>query len=76
LPTGKIAYWQRCQYPGLVFQTSHPVSVDLRWYHEFSSENRLEGDGIFLTISVPLHIRPARDEAQDWTRAQEVGSIR
>lgn len=57
------------------FQTKHPVSVDLRWYHEFSSENRLEGDGVFLTISVPLQIRPARAEAQDWTKAQEGGEI-
>ena len=53
------------------FQTKRPVSVDLRWYHEFSSENRLEGDGVFLTISVPLHISPAKDEAQDWTQAEE-----
>lgn len=59
------------------FQTKHPVSVDLRWYHEFSSQNRLEGDGIFLTISVPLHIQPKRAEAQDqdWTQAEEGGEI-
>jgi hypothetical protein len=50
------------------FQTKHPVSLDLRWYHEFGAENRLEGDAIFLTISVPLHIRPARDESQDWSK--------
>jgi hypothetical protein len=53
------------------FQTSHPVSLDLRWYHEFGAEKRLEGDGIFLTISVPLRIRPAQEEAQDWTRDTE-----
>jgi len=57
------------------FQTSHPVSVDLRWYHEFSAKNRLEGDAIFLTISVPLKIRPPRDQAQDWTKAVEGGEM-
>jgi hypothetical protein len=57
------------------FQTRHPVSVDLRWYHEFSAENRLEGDGVFLTISVPLKIRPAQDQAQDWTKDVEGGEM-
>jgi hypothetical protein len=55
------------------FQTKRPVSLDLRWYHEFGAEKRLEGNGIFLTISVPLHIRPALDEAQDWTKDEEDG---
>jgi len=30
------------------------VGLDLRWYHEFDAKNRVEGDGVFLTISVGL----------------------
>jgi hypothetical protein len=30
------------------------VSLSLRWYHEFEVKNRLEGDGVFLTLSLPL----------------------
>ena len=46
----EIAY----QFPSKV----HPVGVDLRWYHEFGAENRVEGDAVFLTLSVPLSIKP------------------
>ena len=59
----EIAY----QFPG----KEHPVGLDLRWYHEFGAENRLEGDSVFLTLSVPLRIRPARNESEDWTRAEQ-----
>jgi hypothetical protein len=53
-----------------------PLTLDLRWYHEFSAENRLEGDGIFLTASMPLRIRPPRDSATDWTGdAQQQGEL-
>ena len=30
------------------------VGRDLRWYQEFSAQNRLEGDAVFLTLSLPL----------------------
>ncbi len=59
----EIAY----QFPGKV----HPVGVDLRWYHEFGAENRVEGDGVFLTLSVPLSIKPPRNKSEDWTKAEE-----
>jgi len=58
----EIAY----QFPG----KEHPVGVDLRWYHEFGAENRLEGDGVFLTLSVPLSIKPPRNASEDWTQAE------
>ena len=45
-----------------------PVTVDLRWYHEFEVKNRLEGDSVFLTISVPLAI--TQKPQQDWTQAE------
>ncbi len=59
----EIAY----QFPG----KEHPVGVDLRWYHEFGAENRVEGDGVFLTLSVPLSIKPPRNKSEDWTQAEE-----
>jgi hypothetical protein len=59
----EVAY----QFPNKV----HPVGVDLRWYHEFGAENRLEGDSVFLTLSVPLSIKPARNPSEDWTQAEE-----
>jgi hypothetical protein len=48
----------------------HPVTLDLRWYHEFDAKNRVEGDGVFFTFSVPLSIqqKPAAD--QDWSADQ------
>lgn len=33
---------------------STPVLTSLRWYHEFNTKNRLEGDAGFLTVTVPL----------------------
>ena len=30
------------------------MSLDLRWYHEFAAQNRVEGDAVFLTLSLPL----------------------
>jgi len=50
---------------------THPVTLDLRWYHEFDAKNRVEGDGVFFTFSVPLSIQqnPAAD--QDWSSAQQ-----
>jgi hypothetical protein len=45
-----------------------PVTIDLRWYHEFEVKNRLEGDSVFLTISVPLAI--TQKPTQDWTQTQ------
>lgn len=30
------------------------VGLDLRWYHEFAARNRLEGDAVFFTVSLPL----------------------
>jgi hypothetical protein len=35
-----------------------PVATSLRWYHEFNTKNRLEGDSIFLTATIPLSPRP------------------
>jgi hypothetical protein len=45
-----------------------PVTVDLRWYHEFEVKNRLEGDSVFLTFSVPLSITAKPKAEQDWTQ--------
>jgi hypothetical protein len=59
----EVAY----QFPG----KEHPVGVDLRWYHEFGAENRLQGDGVFLTLSVPLSVKPPRNSSEDWTQAEE-----
>ena len=33
-----------------------PVSVNLRYFHEFNVKNRLEGDTSWLTISLPLWV--------------------
>ena len=45
-----------------------PVTLDLRWYHEFEVKNRLEGDSVFLTISFPLAITEKPRAEQDWTQ--------
>ena len=45
--------------PGLsgTFQVGPaPVSVSLRYFHEFNAKNRLEGDAGWLTISLPLWV--------------------
>jgi hypothetical protein len=31
-----------------------PVATTLRWLHEFDAKNRLEGDAVFLTATIPL----------------------
>jgi hypothetical protein len=30
------------------------LSANVRWFHEFNAENRLEGDAVFFTVAVPL----------------------
>jgi hypothetical protein len=55
------------QFPG----KEHPVGLDLRWYYEFGAQNRLEGNGVFLTLSVPLSVKPPRNTSVDWTQAEE-----
>jgi hypothetical protein len=30
------------------------MSANVRWFHEFDVENRLEGDAVFVTFAVPL----------------------
>jgi len=40
---------------GFTFKVGEtPVSTRLKYFHEFAVENRLEGDSVFLTISLPL----------------------
>ena len=34
------------------------MGLDLRWYHEFDAKNRVEGDAVFLTFSMPLQRDP------------------
>jgi len=31
-----------------------PVSTSFRWYHEFDTKNRLEGDAVYLIATIPL----------------------
>lgn len=50
---------------------THPVTLDLRWYHEFEAKNRLEGDAVFLTVSVPLSYSQNPRTAQDWSTAEQ-----
>ena len=45
-----------------------PVTLDLRWYHEFEVKNRLEGDSVFLTIFFTLAITEKPRAGQDWTQ--------
>jgi hypothetical protein len=35
------------------------ASANLRWFHEFDVENRLEGDAVFFTVAVPLQPQQA-----------------
>ncbi len=38
-----------------------PVATTFRWFHEFDVENRLEGDGVYFTATIPLGgARPAK----------------
>ena len=40
---------------GYQFNTAtRSLGLDLRWYHEFAAQNRVEGDSVFLTLSLPL----------------------
>jgi len=42
-------------FGGYNFQIGEmPVSTRLRWYHEFKTKNRLEGDAAFFTAFVPV----------------------
>jgi hypothetical protein len=50
---------------------THPVTLDLRWYHEFDARNRVEGDAVFFTFSVPLSIQQKPAPEQDWTAEQQ-----
>lgn len=50
---------------------THPVTLDLRWYHEFEARNRMEGDAVFLTVSLPLSYTQKPRAAQDWSAAEE-----
>jgi hypothetical protein len=52
--------------------SAHPLTVDLRWYHEFNARNRVEGDAVFLTFSVPLRVTPKPAPTQDWTADEEI----
>jgi hypothetical protein len=35
-----------------------PISTRLKYFHEFEAENRLEGDALYLTLSMPLWAPP------------------
>jgi hypothetical protein len=50
---------------------THPVTLDLRWYHEFEAKNRVEGDAVFFTFSVPLSIQQKPAAEQDWSADQQ-----
>jgi hypothetical protein len=60
--------------PELSYQVTasktHPLTLDLRWYHEFDVTNRMAGDAIFLTFSVPLSITAKPRAGQDWTQSE------
>jgi len=47
-----------------------PITVDLRWYHEFEVKNRIEADSVFLTVSVPLSITAKPRAEQDWSQPE------
>ena len=36
------------------------VNLNLRWYHEFAAQNRVEGNAVYLTLSLPLEREPAK----------------
>ncbi len=44
--------------PELAYQfelADRSMGLDLRWYHEFDAKNRVQGDSVFLTLSLPLY---------------------
>jgi hypothetical protein len=47
-----------------------PVTLDLRWYHEFDVKNRLEGDTVFLTVGFPISITERPKPEEDWTQPE------
>ncbi len=54
----------------LTSNPQRPVTLDLRWYHEFEAKNRMEGDAVFLTVSVPLYIKVKPNAEQDWSQPE------
>jgi hypothetical protein len=42
---------------GMTFNMDNtPISTRIKYFHEFNTENRAEGDALFLTVSMPLAI--------------------
>lgn len=35
-----------------------PISLSAKWFHEFDTENRVRGDSVFATLSMPLFVYP------------------
>jgi hypothetical protein len=35
------------------------ASANVRWFHEFDVENRLEGNAVFFTVAIPLQPQQA-----------------
>jgi hypothetical protein len=35
---------------------SIPVATSLRWYHEFDTTNRLQGDAVYFQTTIPLGV--------------------
>lgn len=40
-----------------------PVSTRIKYFHEFDTTNRAEGDAVFLTLTVPLHVTAQKNIA-------------
>jgi hypothetical protein len=36
------------------------IGLNLRWYHEFAAQNRVEGNAVYLTLALPLQPDPAK----------------
>ena len=53
---------------------THPVTLDLRWYHEFGAQNRVEGNAVFFTLSVPLSITNKPPAGVDWSAAEQAST--
>ena len=42
-----------------------PISARIKYFHEFSVENRAKGDAVYLTLSMPLYVnKPAQVASQ------------
>lgn len=50
-----------------------PMSLNLRWCHEFDVKSPPEGDSVFLTVSLPLSITEKPKPAQDWNASKSPG---